>query len=154
MLTTDLSLKFDPSYRQIAERFRKDPKQFELAFAKAWFKLTHRDLGPRARYIGAEAPKDVLIWQDPVPAVDHALIDANDIAALKAKILASGLTPSELVRTAWASAASFRGSDLRGGANGARIRLAPQKDWAANNPQELAKVLKSLEDRTLAEAGW
>jgi len=146
MLTTDLSLKFDPSYRQIAERFRKDPKQFELAFAKAWFKLTHRDLGPRARYIGAEAPKDVLIWQDPVPAVDHPLIDANDIAALKAKILASGLTPSELVRTAWASAASFRGSDLRGGANGARVRLAPQKDWAANNPQELAKVLKSLED--------
>ncbi|MDS4041933.1 MAG: catalase/peroxidase HPI [Candidatus Competibacter sp.] len=146
MLTTDLSLKFDPSYRQIAERFRKDPKQFELAFAKAWFKLTHRDLGPRARYIGAEAPKDVLIWQDPVPAVDHALIDANDIAALKAKILASGLTPSELVRTAWASAASFRGSDLRGGANGARVRLAPQKDWAANNPAELAKVLKSLED--------
>ena len=146
MLTTDLSLKFDPSYRQIAERFRKDPKQFELAFAKAWFKLTHRDLGPRARYIGAEAPKDVLIWQDPVPAVDHPLIDANDIAALKAKILASGLTPSELVRTAWASAASFRGSDLRGGANGARVRLAPQKDWAANNPTELAKVLKSLED--------
>jgi catalase-peroxidase len=146
MLTTDLSLKFDPSYRQIAERFRKDPKQFELAFAKAWFKLTHRDLGPRARYIGAEAPKDVLIWQDPVPAVDHPLIDANDIAALKAKILASGLTPAELVRTAWASAASFRGSDLRGGANGARVRLAPQKDWAANNPQELAKVLKSLED--------
>ena len=146
MLTTDLSLKFDPSYRQIAERFRKDPKQFELAFAKAWFKLTHRDLGPRARYIGADAPKEVLIWQDPVPAVDHALIDANDIAALKAKILASGLTTSELVRTAWASAASFRGSDLRGGANGARIRLAPQKDWAANNPTELAKVLKSLED--------
>jgi catalase-peroxidase len=146
MLTTDLSLKFDPSYRQIAERFRKDPKQFELAFAKAWFKLTHRDLGPRARYIGAEAPKDVLIWQDPVPAVDHALIDANDIAALKAKILASGLTTSELVRTAWASAASFRSSDLRGGANGARVRLAPQKDWAANNPTELAKVLKGLED--------
>ncbi|MBK8185499.1 MAG: catalase/peroxidase HPI [Candidatus Competibacteraceae bacterium] len=146
MLTTDLSLKFDPSYRQIAERFRKDPKQFELAFAKAWFKLTHRDLGPRARYVGAEAPKDVLIWQDPVPAVDHALIDANDIAALKAKILASGLTPSELVRTALASAASFRGSDLRGGANGARVRLAPQKDWAANNPTELAKALKSLED--------
>ena len=146
MLTTDLSLKFDPSYRQIAERFRKDPKQFELAFAKAWFKLTHRDLGPRARYIGAEAPKDVLIWQDPVPAVDHALIDANDIAALKAKILASGLTTPELVRTAWASAASFRGSDLRGGTNGARVRLAPQKDWAANNPAELAKALKSLED--------
>ena len=146
MLTTDLSLKFDPSYRQIAERFRKDPKQFELAFAKAWFKLTHRDLGPRTRYIGADAPKDVLIWQDPVPAVDHASIDANDIAALKAKILASGLTPAELVRTAWASAASFRGSDLRGGANGARIRLAPQKDWAANNPTELAKVLKGLED--------
>ena len=146
MLTTDLSLKFDPSYRQIAERFREDPKQFELAFAKAWFKLTHRDLGPRTRYIGVEAPKDVLIWQDPVPAVDHPLIDANDIAALKARILASGLTNAELVRTAWASAASFRGSDLRGGANGARVRLAPQKDWAANNPQELAKVLKSLED--------
>ncbi len=130
----------------IAERFRKDPKQFELAFAKAWFKLTHRDLGPRTRYIGAEAPKEVLIWQDPVPVVDHPLIDANDIAALKAKILASGLTTSELVRTAWASAASFRGSDSRGGANGARVRLAPQKDWAANNPVELAKVLKSLED--------
>jgi catalase-peroxidase len=146
MLTTDLALKFDPSYRQIAERFRKDPKQFELAFAKAWFKLTHRDLGPRTRYIGADAPQEALIWQDPVPAVDHPLIDANDIAALKAKILASGLTPSELVRTAWASAASFRGSDLRGGANGARIRLAPQKDWAANNPAELAKVLKNLED--------
>ncbi|HRD65992.1 MAG TPA: catalase/peroxidase HPI [Candidatus Competibacter sp.] len=146
MLTTDLSLKFDPSYRQIAERFRKDPKQFELAFAKAWFKLTHRDLGPRTRYIGADAPKEALIWQDPVPAVDHPLIGASDIAALKAKILASGLTTPELVRTAWASAASFRGSDLRGGANGARIRLAPQKDWAANNPAELAKVLKSLED--------
>ena len=146
MLTTDLALKFDPSYRQIAERFRKDPKQFELAFAKAWFKLTHRDLGPRTRYIGAEAPKEALIWQDPVPAVDYPLIDANDIAALKATILASGLTTSELVRTAWASAASFRGSDSRGGANGARVRLAPQKDWAANNPVELAKVLKNLED--------
>lgn len=146
MLTTDLSLKFDPSYREISKRFLDNPKEFELAFAKAWFKLTHRDMGPRSRYIGAEAPKESLIWQDPVPAVDHSLVDAKDIKNLKAKILDSGLTGPELVRTAWASASSFRGTDMRGGANGARIRLAPQKDWAANNPDELEKVLKALED--------
>ena len=145
MLTTDLSLKFDPSYREISKRFLDNPKEFELAFAKAWFKLTHRDMGPRSRYIGTDAPKESLIWQDPVPAVDHALVSANDIKNLKAKILDSGLTGPELVRTAWASAASFRGTDMRGGANGARIRLAPQKDWKANSPEELAKVLKSLE---------
>ena len=144
MFTTDLSLKVDPVYREISERFRKDPKQFELAFAKAWFKLTHRDMGPRARYVGTDAPKEAMPWQDPVPSVDHPLIDAEDIAALKSKILASGLTTSELVRTAWASAASFRGTDMRGGANGARIRLAPQKDWEANSPKELARVLKKL----------
>ncbi|MCJ7814757.1 MAG: catalase/peroxidase HPI [Xanthomonadales bacterium] len=145
MFTTDLALKFDPSYETIAKRFQKDPKEFELAFAKAWFKLTHRDLGPRARYLGAEVPDEVLIWQDPVPAVDYDLIDAKDIAQLKSRILASGLTVPELVRTAWASASTFRGTDMRGGANGARVRLAPQKDWAVNNPAELAKVLKSLE---------
>jgi len=145
MLTTDLSLKFDPSYREISKRFLDNPKEFELAFAKAWFKLTHRDMGPRSRYIGADAPTDALIWQDPVPAVDHALISNKDIKNLKAKILDSGLTGPELVRTAWASAASYRATDMRGGANGARIRLAPQKDWAANNPAELSKVLKALE---------
>ncbi len=145
MFTTDLALKFDPSYRKIAMRFRENPEEFRLAFAKAWFKLTHRDMGPRTRYIGPEVPKEDLIWQDPIPKVDHALVNAKDIAALKAKILASGLTVPELVRTAWASAASFRGTDMRGGANGARIRLAPQKDWAANNPAELAKVLPKLE---------
>ena len=145
MFTTDLSLKFDPSYRKIAKRFQEDPEEFELAFAKAWFKLTHRDMGPRARYVGAGVPDEVLLWQDPVPAVDHALIDAEDIASLKSDILASGLSTSALVRTAWASAASFRGTDMRGGANGARIRLAPQKDWEANDPRELAKVLKRLE---------
>ena len=145
MFTTDLSLKVDPSYREIAKRFHENPEEFELAFAKAWFKLTHRDMGPRARYVGAEVPSEVLIWQDPVPAVDHELIDARDIAQLKADILASGLSTSELVRTAWASASIFRGTDLRGGANGARIRLAPQKDWAVNNPAELAKVLQQLE---------
>ena len=146
MYTTDLSLKFDPSYRKISKRFQENPEEYRLAFAKAWFKLTHRDMGPRARYIGAEVPAAALIWQDPVPAVDHELIDADDIAGLKAKILDSGLSVPELVRTAWASAASFRGTDLRGGANGARIRLAPQKDWEANNPKELAKVLKRLTD--------
>ncbi len=146
MFTTDLSLKFDPVYSKIAKRFQENPKEFELAFAKAWFKLTHRDMGPRARYIGNAVPVEVLLWQDPVPAVDHVLIDAKDIAKLKSEILDSGLTPSELVRTAWSSAASFRGSDMRGGANGARIRLAPQKDWEANNPKELEKVLKRLED--------
>jgi catalase-peroxidase len=145
MFTTDLSLKFDPSYRKIAKRFQEDPEEFQLAFAKAWFKLTHRDMGPRARYIGDEVPAEVLLWQDPVPAVDHELIDADDAADLKAEILDSGLTVPELVRTAWASAASFRGTDMRGGANGARIRLAPQKDWEANDPKELASVLKRLE---------
>ena len=145
MFTTDLSLKFDPSYQEIAKRFQEDPKEFELAFAKAWFKLTHRDMGPRARYLGAEVPAEVLIWQDPIPAVDYDLIDAEDIAQLKSEILASGLTVPELVRTAWASASTFRGTDMRGGANGARIRLAPQKDWAVNNPAELTKVLKGLE---------
>jgi catalase-peroxidase len=145
MFTTDLALKFDPSYRAIAQRFRENPEEYRLAFAKAWFKLTHRDLGPRARYVGSQVPADVLVWQDPVPSVDHPLVDAKDVAALKARILASGLSESELVRTAWASAASFRGTDLRGGANGARIRLAPQKDWAVNDPAELARVLAKLE---------
>ncbi len=145
MFTTDLSLKFDPSYQKIAKRFQENPKEFELAFAKAWFKLTHRDMGPRARYLGDEVPQEALSWQDPVPAVDFQLIDGKDIASLKSKVLASGLTVPELVRTAWASAASYRGTDMRGGANGARIRLAPQKDWVANNPVELAKVLKQLE---------
>jgi catalase-peroxidase len=145
MFTTDLSLKFDPAYLQIAKRFQQDPKEFELAFAKAWFKLTHRDLGPRARYVGAEVPAEVLIWQDPIPAATDELIDAEDIAQLKSKILATKLTTSELVSTAWGSAASFRGTDMRGGANGARIRLAPQKDWKVNNPTGLAKVLNTLE---------
>ena len=145
MFTTDLSLKFDPSYRAISKRFQENPEEFELAFAKAWFKLTHRDMGPRTRYLGSMAPSEVLIWQDPVPAVDHALIDAQDIAGLKSKVLESGLGISELVSTAWASAASFRATDMRGGANGARIRLAPQKDWEVNNPAQLAKVLKTLE---------
>ncbi len=145
MFTTDLALKFDPSYSKIAKRFQQNPKEYELAFAKAWFKLTHRDLGPRTRYLGAEAPKDTLTWQDPVPAVDHALVDAQDIAQLKGKILASGPSVPELVRTAWASASTFRDTDMRGGANGARIRLAPQKSWEANNPAELDKVIKALE---------
>jgi catalase-peroxidase len=145
MFTTDLALKVDPSYRKIAMRFRENPEEFRLAFAKAWFKLTHRDLGPQPRYLGAEVPKEELIWQDPLPRVDHALIDVKEIAQLKSKILASGLTLPELIRTAWASAASFRGTDMRGGANGARIRLAPQKNWEVNNPTELAKVLPRLE---------
>jgi len=145
MLTTDLSLKADPAYREISQRFLDNPEEFELAFAKAWFKLTHRDMGPRARYVGSEIPEEVLIWQDPVPAVDHDLVDADDIATLKSEILDSGLTVPELVRTAWASASTFRGTDMRGGANGARVRLAPQKDWEANNPAELAKVLGRLE---------
>jgi catalase-peroxidase len=157
MFTTDLSLKFDPSYRKIAERFHKNPEAFADAFSRAWFKLTHRDMGPRSRYLGADVPAEQLIWQDPVPAVDHALINATDIAQLKSRILASGLTVPELVRTAWASAASFRGTDMRGGANGARLRLAPQKDWDVNNPTELAKVLKRLEgiqnDFNRAQAG-
>jgi catalase-peroxidase len=145
MFTTDLALKFDPSYREIAMRFWQKPAEFQLAFAKAWFKLTHRDMGPKARYAGAEVPREDLIWQDPLPKADSRTVDAKDIAALKAKILASGLTVPELVRTAWASAASFRGTDMRGGANGARLRLAPQKDWEVNNPAELAKVLPHLE---------
>ena len=145
MFTTDLSMKLDPEYRKIAERFRKNPDQYADAFARAWFKLTHRDLGPRSRYLGSMAPAEVLTWQDPIPAVDHELINDQDVAALKGKILASGLTTSELVRTAWSSAATFRGTDMRGGANGARVRLAPQKDWEANNPKELAKVLATLE---------
>ena len=144
MFTTDLSLKMDPEFRAISERFLKNPRQFDEAFAKAWFKLTHRDLGPRARYLGSEIPAETFIWQDPVPAVDHALIDAKDVRKLKANILKSGLSVSDLVRTAWASASSFRGSDMRGGANGARVALAPQKDWAANDPQELAKALDVL----------
>ena len=145
MFTTDLSLKEDPVYREISKRFLENPEEFELAFAKAWFKLTHRDMGPRARYVGTEVPDEELLWQDPVPAVDHELIDAKDIKELKSEVLASGLTVPELVRTAWASAASYRNSDMRGGANGARIRLAPQKGWEVNNPDELAKALKRLE---------
>ncbi|MFP5378445.1 MAG: catalase/peroxidase HPI, partial [Vicinamibacteria bacterium] len=145
MLTTDLALRFDPAYEKISRRFLDNPDQFAEAFAKAWFKLTHRDMGPIARYLGPLVPKEPQIWQDPVPPVTHALVDAKDIAALKADILASGLSVRELVTTAWASAATFRGTDKRGGANGARIRLAPQKDWAVNNPAELAKVLETLE---------
>jgi catalase-peroxidase len=145
MLTTDLSLRLDPVYEKIARRYYENPAQFADAFARAWFKLTHRDMGPRVRYLGPEVPAEELIWQDPVPAVDHKLIDKQDIANLKAKILASGLAISELVSTAWASAATFRGSDKRGGANGARIRLAPQKDWEVNQPAQLAKVLEMLE---------
>ncbi len=145
MFTTDLALKFDPEYSRIARRFQQNPEEFKLAFAKAWFKLTHRDMGPRSRYLGAEVPKEALIWQDPVPAADYKMIEASDVAALKGKILASGLTVPELVRTAWASAATFRGTDKRGGANGARIRLAPEKNWAVNDPEELSKVLKVLE---------
>jgi len=145
MLTTDLSLRFDPAYEKISRRFHENPDQFADAFARAWFKLTHRDMGPRARYLGPEVPAEELIWQDPIPAVDHKLIDAQDIASLKGKVLASGLSVSELVTTAWASASSFRGSDKRGGANGARVRLAPQKDWEVNQPARLAKVLKTLE---------
>ena len=145
MLTTDLSLRLDPAYEKISRRFMEHPDQFADAFARAWFKLTHRDMGPRARYLGPEVPAEELIWQDPIPAVNHKLIDAQDIAALKGKILASGLSVSQLVSTAWASASTFRGSDKRGGANGARIRLAPQKDWAVNQPAQLAKVLKTLE---------
>jgi catalase-peroxidase len=145
MLTTDLSLRFDPEYEKISRRFMENPDQFAEAFARAWFKLTHRDMGPRARYLGPEVPAEALIWQDPIPAVDHKLVDEPDIAALKGQILASGLTVSELVYTAWSAAATFRGSDKRGGANGARIRLAPQRDWQVNQPDQLAKVLKVLE---------
>jgi catalase-peroxidase len=145
MLTTDLALRFDPVYEKISRRFMENPDQFADAFARAWFKLTHRDMGPRSRYLGPEVPAEELIWQDPIPAVNHKLIDAQDIVSLKGKILASGLSVSELVSTAWASASTFRGSDKRGGANGARIRLAPQKDWEVNQPVLLAKVLKALE---------
>jgi catalase-peroxidase len=145
MLTTDLALRFDPAYEKISRRFMEHPEQFADAFARAWFKLTHRDMGPRARYLGPEVPAEKLLWQDPIPAVNHKLIEAQDIASLKGKILASGLSVSELVSTAWASASTFRGSDKRGGANGARIRLAPQKDWEVNQPAQLAKVLKTLE---------
>ena len=145
MLTTDLSLRFDPAYEKISRRYLENPEQFADAFARAWFKLTHRDMGPRSRYLGADVPAEELIWQDPIPAVDHPLVNEADLAALKAKILASGLSVSELVSTAWASASTFRGSDKRGGANGARIRLAPQKFWAANEPAQLSKVLSALE---------
>ncbi|HNQ25275.1 MAG TPA: catalase/peroxidase HPI [Methanoregulaceae archaeon] len=145
MLTTDLSLRFDPVYEKISRRFYEHPDQMADAFARAWFKLTHRDMGPRSRYLGPEVPAEELIWQDPIPAVNHSLIDAKDIASLKGRILASGLSVSELVSTAWASASTFRGSDKRGGANGARIRLAPQKDWEVNQPVRLAKVLRTLE---------
>jgi catalase-peroxidase len=145
MLTTDIALRLDPEYEKISRRFLENPDQFADAFARAWFKLTHRDMGPRARYLGADVPAEELIWQDPIPAVDHALVDDKDISALKAKVLASGLTVSQLVSTAWASASTFRGSDKRGGANGARIRLAPQKDWQVNNPAQLYKVLSKLE---------
>ncbi len=144
MTTADLSLRFDPIYEPIARRYRQNPKEFEAAFARAWFKLTHRDMGPRPRYLGPEVPKEELIWQDPVPAVDHALIDARDIAELKGRILAAGLSVSQLVSTAWASASTFRGSDKRGGANGARIRLLPQKDWEVNQPTRLSTVLETL----------
>ncbi|KZY43357.1 catalase/peroxidase HPI [Pseudoalteromonas sp.] len=145
MFTTDIALKADPEFRKISQRFLNDPKEFELAFAKAWFKLNHRDMGPRARYLGDLVPEEVLIWQDYIPAVDHKLVDSKDIASLKASILDSGLSVSELVRVAWASAASYRDTDMRGGANGARIRFAPQKDWPVNNPKEVAKVLSKLE---------
>src|SRR5580658_4677351 len=145
MLTTDLALRFDPAYEQISRRFYKNPDRFADTFARAWFKLTHRDMGPRSRYLGPEVPKDELIWQDPIPAVNHPLVGDEDIAELKAKVVASGLSVSQLVFTAWASASTFRGSDKRGGANGARIRLAPQKDWEVNQPKQLAKALDTLE---------
>jgi catalase-peroxidase len=145
MTTADLSLRYDPIYEPIARHYLENPDEFADAFARAWFKLTHRDMGPRARYLGPEVPEEELLWQDPVPAVDHALIDAQDIADLKSKLLASGLSISELVSTAWASASTFRGSDKRGGANGARIRLAPQKDWEVNQPAQLQNVLRTLE---------
>jgi catalase-peroxidase len=145
MLTTDLSLRFDPAYEKISRRFLENPDQFADAFARAWFKLTHRDMGPKTRYLGPDVPAEELIWQDPIPVVNHPLVDNNDIAALKATILESGLTVPELVSTAWASASTFRGSDKRGGANGARVRLAPQRYWQVNNPSQLDKVLNTLE---------
>jgi catalase-peroxidase len=145
MTTADMAMRMDPAYEKISRRFHKNPKEFAEAFAKAWYKLTHRDMGPTTRYLGALVPKTPLIWQDPIPAVDHKLVSSADVTELKAKILKSGLSISQLVSTAWASASSFRGSDKRGGANGARIRLAPQKNWEANQPTELAKVLDKLE---------
>jgi catalase-peroxidase len=145
MLTTDIALRVDPAYEKISRHFFENPEAFADAFARAWFKLTHRDMGPKERYLGPEVPTEELLWQDPVPAVNHALVDANDIAVLKSKLLASGLSVSELVSTAWASASTFRGSDKRGGANGARIRLSPQKNWEVNNPAQLSKVLETLE---------
>ncbi len=145
MLTTDLALRMDPAYEKISRRFMENPDQFADAFARAWFKLTHRDMGPLSRYLGPLVPKEELVWQDPLPAVDHPLIGEAEIAALKAKVLASGLSIPQLVTTAWASASTFRGSDKRGGANGARIRLEPQKNWEMNQPAELAKVLEALE---------
>jgi catalase-peroxidase len=154
ILTTDLSLRVDPAYAAISRRFHQNPDQFADAFARAWFKLTHRDMGPKSRYLGAEVPAEDLLWQDPVPAVDHPLVEAAEIADLKARILASGLSIAELVAIAWASASTFRGSDKRGGANGARIRLAPQKDWEVNQPAQLARVLGTLEGiRTAFDAG-
>ena len=145
MLTTDLALRFDPAYERISRRFREHPDQFADVFARAWFKLTHRDMGPIARYLGPLVPRERLLWQDPIPTLDHRLVDEQDIAALKAKILASGLPTAQLVKAAWASAATFRGSDKRGGGNGARVRLAPQRDWEVNEPAELAVVLRTLE---------
>jgi catalase-peroxidase len=155
MTAADMAMRMDPIYEPIARRFHKDPEAFADAFARAWFKLTHRDMGPRSRYLGPEVPNEELLWQDPVPAVDHPLIDDQDATALKAQVLASGLSVPELVSTAWASASTFRGSDKRGGANGARIRLAPQKDWEANQPAQLAKVLGQLEgiQRTFHSGG-
>lgn len=150
MFTTDLSLKFDPSYKKIAKRFQENPKEFELAFAKAWYKLTHRDMGPQVRYIPGEVPDDVLIWQDPIPAMNHTQIDDTDIASLKQQVLDSGLSIPELVKTAWASASSYRGTDMRGGANGARLRLMPQKDWAANKLDNTTKVIEKLENIQMA----
>ncbi len=144
MLTTDLSLRFDPVYEKISRRFLSNPDQVAEAFARAWFKLTHRDMGPSSRYLGRLVAKEQFLWQDPIPPVDHELVDEQDIAALKATVLASGLSVSQLVATAWASAATFRGSDKRGGANGARIRLAPQRDWEVNQPTELKRVLEAL----------
>ena len=145
MTTADMSMRMDPAYEKIARHFHKNPDEFADAFARAWFKLTHRDMGPRARYLGPEVPQEELLWQDPIPEVDHPLVDDKDVADLKAKVLASGLSVSEIVSTAWGSASTFRGSDMRGGANGARIRLAPQKDWGANDPAQLQKVLSTLE---------
>ena len=141
MLTTDISLKVDPAYEKISRHFLQNPDEFADAFAKAWFKLTHRDMGPKARYLGPEVPKDDLLWQDPIPEVSHPLVDDKDIDSLKSKILGSGLSVSELIATAWASASTFRGSDMRGGANGARVRLEPQVNWEVNNPKQLGKVL-------------